>query len=197
MKRVIGVTGGIASGKSNVCNVIKEAGYPVLDCDKITQELSDINMPIYNAIVNAFGQEFLLEDKKLDKKKISKLIFNNDAAKLRLNQVTHPIIREELIKRIGEIQDGLVFVEVPLLFEAKFNDICDKVICVFLTKKRQVERLMDREGIDEDYALAKIHSQMDLYLKREMSDYVVDSKGDFDETKKQVINIIDLIKEGV
>lgn len=197
MKRVIGVTGGIASGKSNVCNVIKEAGYPVLDCDKITQELSNVDMPIYNAIVNAFGSDFVLEDKSLDKKKLSKLIFNNDAAKIRLNQVTHPIIRDELIKRIGEIQDGLVFVEVPLLYEAKFNDICDKVICVFLTKKRQVERLMEREGIDEDYALAKIHSQMDLYLKREMADYVVDSKGDFDETKKQVINIIDIIKEGV
>jgi len=197
MKRVIGVTGGIASGKSNVCNVIKELGYPVLDCDKITAELSQKDLPIYKAIVKNFGSDYLLPDGELDKKKIGKLIFNNDGAKVKLNQISHPLIREELIKRIGEYSDGLVFIEVPLLYEAKFNDICDKVICVFLKKKNQVERLMEREGIDEDYALAKIHSQMDLYLKKAMADYVVDSKGDFDETRNQVIEIINRIKEGV
>ena len=80
------------------------------------------------------------------------------------------------------------------MYEAKFDSICDKVICVFLSQKYQVERLMEREGIDEDYALAKIHSQMDLYMKKSLADYVINSKGNFDETRQQVIDVINNIK---
>lgn len=195
MKLVIGVTGGIASGKSNVCNVIKELGYPVIDCDKITKELSEINKPIYNAILNNFGNDFLLEDDNLDKKKISKLVFSDSSKKMILDSITHPIIKDEVLRQLSLYESGLVFVEIPLLYEAKFDSICDKVICVFLSKKKQVERLIEREGIDEDYALKKIHSQMDLYMKKSLADYVIDSKGSFEETKLQVENIINKLKE--
>ena len=195
MKLVIGVTGGIASGKSNVCNVIKELGYPVIDCDKITKELSEINKPIYNAILNNFGNNFLLEDDNLDKKKISKLVFSDPSKKMILDSITHPIIKDEVLRQLSLYESGLVFVEIPLLYEAKFDSICDKVICVFLSKKKQVERLIEREGIDEDYALKKIHSQMDLYMKKSLADYVIDSKGSFEETKLQVENIINKLKE--
>ena len=124
------------------------------------------------------------------------MIFNNSSAKNLINDTTHPIIREYLLEEIKKIPDGLVFIEVPLLYEAKFDNICDKVICVFLKKKYQVERLMQREGIDEDYALAKIHSQMDLYLKREKADYVIDSHGSFEETEKEVKNVLEDILKG-
>lgn len=194
MKRIIGVTGGIASGKSNVCTIIAEQGYPVIDCDKITAELSVKGGSLYNVIIEKFGKEFLLEDGEIDRKKLGKLIFNNSAAKLLINSATHPIIIDEVKRRIGEIPSGLIFVEAPLLYESKLNEICDKVICVFLQKKHQVERLMEREGIDEDYALAKIHSQMDLYMKKTLADYVIDSKGTFDETKNQVLKVLDELK---
>lgn len=194
MKRVIGVTGGIASGKSNVCSVLNELGYPVIDADKISFELSQKGMPIYKAIRESFGDDYLLENGEIDRKKLGKLIFKNSAAKLILNQISHPIILEEIKRQISSYKDGLIFIEVPLLYEAKLEGLCDKVICVFLSKKLQVERLIEREGIDEDYALAKIHSQMDLYMKKSLADYVIDSKGSFDETKAQVINIINEIK---
>ncbi len=194
MKRIIGVTGGIASGKSNVCNIISKEGYPVIDCDKITAELSIKGGPLYNVIIEKFGNDFLLDDEELDRKKLAKQIFNNPESKKVLDSVTHPIIKDEVVRQIDLIDDGLVFVEAPLLYESKFNDMCDKVICVFLKKKLQVLRLMEREGIDEDYALAKIHSQMDLYLKKEMADYVIDSSGTFDETKLLVLNVINDIK---
>ena len=195
MKMVIGITGGIASGKSNVCNVIKEFGYPVIDCDKITRELSEINKPIYNAILEKFGNDFLLDDYNLDKKKISKLVFSDPSKKNLLDSITHPIIKDEVLRQLSLYSSGLVFVEIPLLYEAKFDSICDKVICVFLSKKKQIERLIEREGIDEDYALKKIHSQMDLYMKKSLADYVIDSKGSFEETKLQVENIINKLKE--
>ncbi|MBQ7641695.1 MAG: dephospho-CoA kinase [Acholeplasmatales bacterium] len=194
MKRVIGITGGIASGKSNVCAVIKELGYPIIDCDEITRRNYEIDGKIYKVVLERFGKDFLLDDGNIDRKKLGKLVFNNSSAKMLLNSITHPIIKEELLKEIAKYNDGLVFVEIPLLYEAKFETICDKIICVFLSQKYQVERLMAREGIDEDFALKKIHSQMDLYMKKSLADYVINSKGSFDETRLQVIDVINNIK---
>lgn len=194
MKQIIGVTGGIASGKSNVCNIIEQEGYPVIDCDKITAELSVQGGLLYNVIVKEFGEDFLLDNGDLDRKKLAKKIFNDSKSKEVLDKITHPIIYEEVKKRLDKISDGLVFLEAPLLYESKFDNICDKIICVFLQKRLQVQRLMDREGIDEDYALAKIHSQMDLYIKKSLADFVIDSKGTFDETKLLVLNVINDIK---
>ncbi len=194
MKQIIGVTGGIASGKSNVCNIIEQEGYPVIDCDKITAELSVQGGLLYNVIVKEFGEDFLLDNGDLDRKKLAKKIFNDSKSKELLDKITHPIIYEEVKKRLDKISDGLVFLEAPLLYESKFDNICDKIICVFLQKRLQVQRLMDREGIDEDYALAKIHSQMDLYMKKSLADFVIDSKGTFEETKLLVLNVINDIK---
>ncbi|MBR3617820.1 MAG: dephospho-CoA kinase [Acholeplasmatales bacterium] len=194
MKMVIGITGGIASGKSNVCSVVKELGYPIISCDEITKQDYQIGGKIYNVVLERFGNEYLKDDNTIDRKKLGKLIFNNKSAKMLLDSITHPIIKEELLKEIEKYDDGLILVEIPLLYEAKFDSICDKVICVFLSQKYQVERLMEREGIDEDFALAKIHSQMDLYMKKSLADYVINSKGNFDETRQQVIDVINNIK---
>ena len=194
LKKVIGITGGIASGKSNVCHVIKNEGYQIIDSDKINRELSLKGQPIYLKIVEKFGNDFLTTDGEIDKKKLAKLIFHNSKAKEELNNLSHPIIIDEIKRQISLSLDDIVFVEIPLLYEAHLEYLCDKIICVFLNKKTQVERLMQREGIDEDYALEKIHSQMDLYEKKLKADFVVDSKGDFEETKKQVIEIINKIK---
>ena len=196
MKSVIGITGGIASGKSNVSNVIKDLGYPVIDSDQIVKELSEKNMPLYNAYIKEFGPDYLDIKGNLDKKKLAKIVFHDVKAKERMNKISHPIIVEEIKNRINKYNDGLIFVDIPLLYEAKLEYLCDKIICVFLKKKLQVERLMARDGIDEDYALAKIHSQMDLYAKKELADYVIDSQGEFDETKKQVIEVINDILGG-
>ena len=194
MKKVIGITGGIATGKSNVCQVIHELGYPIISCDEITNRNYQIGGKIYNVVLERFGNEYLLDDGNIDRKKLGKLIFNNESAKILLNSITHPIIKDELLKEIEKYNEGLIFVEIPLLYEAKFESICDSVICVFLSQKYQVERLMERDGIDEDFALKKIHSQMDLYMKKSLADYVVNSKGKFDETRLQVIDIINKIK---
>lgn len=195
MKRIIGITGGIASGKSNVCNVLSNMGYPVINCDEISKKLSIKGEALYNVIKEHFGDEYLLDDGELNKKKIAQLIFNDSASKILLDSITHPIIIEEVKRQIYEHSDDIIFVEAPLLYEAHMETMFDKIICVFLSKKFQVERLMERDKIDEDYALAKIHSQMDLYLKKSLADYVIDSKGTFDETKNQVEKIIKEIKE--
>ena len=128
---VIGITGGIASGKSNVCQIITDLGYPVINCDKITSDLSEIDGPIYKAILIEFGEDYFTFDLQLDKKKLAKLIFHDEEAKSRLNKVTHPIIIDEVKNRLSLIDDGLVFVEAPLLYEAKMEEPFNKIVCVF------------------------------------------------------------------
>ena len=193
MRKVIGVTGGISSGKSNVISIIKRQGFKVIDCDLINHNLQKINMPIYNAIKEAFGSSYFLDNKELDRKKLGELIFHNEDEKLKLNSISHPIIKEEVLKEINKA-DGIVFVDVPLLYESKFDSLCDKVICVYLNKETQIKRLMERDHIDYSYAKAKIASQMDLDQKRDLADYVIDSKGSFQETYDQVLKILEMIK---
>lgn len=193
MRKVIGVTGGIASGKSNVISIIKRQGFKVIDCDLINHNLQKINMPIYNAIKEAFGSSYFLDNGELDRKKLGELIFHNEKEKLKLNSISHPIIKEEVLKEINKA-DGIVFVDVPLLYESKFDSLCDKVICVYLNRKMQIERLMERDHIDYSYAKTKIASQMDLDQKRDLADYVIDSKGSFQETERQVLKILEMIK---
>ena len=116
MKMVIGITGGIASGKSNVCNVIKELGYPIISCDEITKQDYQIGGKIYNVVLERFGNEYLKDDNTIDRKKLAKLIFNNKSAKMLLDSITHPIIKDELLNEISKYDDGLIFVEIPLLY---------------------------------------------------------------------------------
>ena len=176
MKRVIGITGGIASGKSNVSNVIKSLGYHVIDSDLITHKLEDIGGKVYNAIVLAFGNSYLKDDKSLDRKKLGNLIFSDAKAKEKLNSISHPIIVDEIKKEINNINDEMIFVDIPLLYESKLEYLCDKIICVYLPKNEQIKRLIFRDNIDEEFAIKKVDSQMSLDKKKELADYVIDSR---------------------
>lgn len=194
MKQIIGVTGGIASGKSNVCNVIKELGFKVIDLDEITHLLYQKGNSIYEAILKNFGLEYLDSNEEIDRKKLGKLIFQNQEAKEKLNSITHPLILARMKEEMDKLDDKIIFLDIPLLFEAKLEYLCDKIICVYLEESLQVKRLMERDHIDYDYAMQKIHSQMDLNIKKDKADYVIHSKGSLDETKALVKTIINEIK---
>lgn len=194
MKQLIGVTGGIASGKSNVCNVIRSLGYKVIDSDAITHLLYQRGNSVYNAIINTFGKEYLDSNLEIDRKKLGKYIFSNEEAKNKLNSVTHPLILAKMKEEIDKSNDKIIFLDIPLLFEAKLEYLCDKIICVYLEESIQVQRLMERDHIDYDYAMLKIHSQMDLNIKKDKADYVIHSKGSLDETEALVKTIINEIE---
>lgn len=194
MKKVIGITGGIASGKSNIVNVIKDEGYKVLSCDEIYLNLSQIGMPIYNNILKTFGDSFLLKNKELDKKKLGKLIFNDKGKKELLNSITHPLIKNVLISEINNSLDEYLFIEIPLLYEAKFDDLCDLVIVAYIPKEEEIKRLIERDKIDYDYALAKVSSQDSLEDKKAKADYVINTIGTFNETKKDVLDVLKKIR---
>ena len=196
MKMTIGITGGIASGKSFVCSQIKQMGYPLVDCDQINKDLQQIGMPIYNEILNQFGKEFLNEDKTIDRVKLGKLIFANEEDRKKLNNISHPLIINEMKRRIDEF-DGIVFVEIPLLFETGLEHLCDKIICVFVDEITQINRLMARDSIEYDYTISKIKAQMPLEYKKEKSNFIIDSSLGFEDTKRQINEIINILKETV
>ncbi len=197
MKLIVGITGGIACGKSNVCQNIRDLGYTVLDCDKISYELSLKGNIVYKEIIEAFGSDYLLSDGQIDRRKLGKLIFSNEESRILLNSISHPHIKNELLRQINSLSDKLVFIEVPLLFESGFNELCNCVICIYLERELQIKRLMERDLIDREYAITKISSQMDLERKKLLADYIIDTKGSFDDTKKQVEKIIKEIKRSV
>lgn len=194
MKKVIGITGGIASGKSVASNIIKKLGYPVIDADIISKKLSEKGNSCYNAIVDTFGEEYLLESKELDRKKLGKLIFNDSSKKELLNSITHPLILEEIERQISTFENGVIFLDIPLLYESKMEFLCDEVICVYVNKDLQIKRLMERDGIDREFAIAKINSQLDLEKKKLMADYFINSDNTLIAEEYQIKNIIDKIK---
>ena len=194
MKKIIGITGGIASGKSTVCNYIRTLGYPVIDSDAIARELSQKGNSLYDAILSSFGVEYLDAKGEIDRHKLGSYIFKNSKARQHLNAITHPKIVEEIQKKIKKCKENIIFLDIPLLFEAKLLYLCDTIVCVYVSKDIQLNSLLNRYHIVESYALEKINSQLSLEIKRDASDFVIESKEDLNETKENVLKIIKNIK---
>ncbi len=195
MSKIIGITGGIASGKSNIIRIIKEKGYKIINSDQIYNDLVQKGGIIYQNILNNFGPDYLDDDGNIDRIKLGKLIYNDNNQRIKLNNITHPIIKDVIKKEIKKSNDSLIFVEIPLLFEAKFEDICDFIIVSYLPKDIQIKRLMYRDNIDKEYAIKKINSQMQLDEKKELADFIIDTSSTFKNTEKQVIELLDKLKE--
>lgn len=195
MSKIIGITGGISTGKSNVINTIKQEGYKIISSDEVYKTLALKGNIIYNNILATFGDDYLDNNGNIDKHKLGKLIYNNEELRLKLNSITHPFIKDEIKKEIKESNDDIIFIEIPLLFEVGWQDLCDKIILCYLNKEEQIKRLMARDNISRDYAISKINSQMNLEDKKALSDYIIDTKGSFAETKIQTLDILKKIKE--
>lgn len=193
--KVIGITGGIASGKSFVSSVVKKAGYPVIDADLISKELSQKGGAVYHAIIKTFGESYLDKNNEIDRQKLGSLIFNDKQAKGLLNSISHPLIVEEMERQIASAKSDLVFVDVPLLYESGLENMFDKIICVYLPRRIQIERLMNRDNISYEYAVKKIESQSSLEQKKAKADFVINSSNSFDYVESNVIELIKKLKE--
>lgn len=183
MKKVIGITGGIASGKSNITSLLRQMGYPVIDSDAISRRLSEPDGSIYQVIIKEFGKEYLKEDLTIDRSRLGRYIFCNEYARQRLNNISHPFIVQEIKNQINQIEKGLLFLDIPLLYEAHLEYLCDEVICIYLPYDIQLKRLMARDQIESSYAQEKIASQMSLEEKKKKADYVIDTSGTFEQTE--------------
>jgi dephospho-CoA kinase len=190
---VIGLTGGIASGKSTVANMLIEKGITVIDADIIAKQAVERGMPAYRQIIDEFGEDILLENGDIDRRKLGALVFTNEQKRLALNSIVHPAVREEMLKRRDESianQETFVVLDIPLLFESKLESLVDKIIVVSVTKELQLGRLIKRNQLTEEEALSRIRSQMPLEEKVSRADNVIDNSGTLEETKQQLEEIL-------
>ena len=193
--KVIGITGSISSGKSVVTDYLRSKKYKVIDSDEISKELFN-NPRVIKMIVNAFGIE-VLENNMINRKLLGQIIFNDREKRIKLNNIVHPLVKKEILRQIDEYANNdLIFVDIPLLFEAKFEDLVDYIIVVNVEKEIQIERLMARDNIDREYAEKKINSQMSLEEKCQMANFIIDNSFDICYTYKQIDEIINKVKKG-
>ncbi|MCG3718847.1 dephospho-CoA kinase [Aliarcobacter butzleri] len=186
-KNAIALTGGISTGKSTVCNLLKLHGFLTIDADKIAHKLLDENS---SKIEKMFGKEYV-ENGKVLRKELGKIIFSNEENKLKLEALLHPLIKEEIIKesKIYEEQNKPYFVDIPLFFE-KMHYPISKSLVIYTPKELQIQRLMKRDNIDEKEAKLKISNQMDIEEKKKLADMVIDNSKDLKHLQNEVERVI-------
>ncbi|WP_249598658.1 dephospho-CoA kinase [Peribacillus frigoritolerans] len=193
MGQIIGITGGIASGKSTVSLYLQELGFTIVDADLASRAVVEPGEEAYHQVVEAFGEDILLTDGNIDRVKLGSIIFNDQEKRLVLNGIVHPAVRNWMrVKTEAALSSGeeTVFMDIPLLFESKLTFMVDKTLLIYVDEQVQLKRLMNRNGLSETEALARINSQMPLADKKALADAVIDNNGDINETKRQVKAIL-------
>lgn len=192
MYKIIGLTGGIASGKTTVSDDLKKRGYTVLDADAYSRKTTAKNGPAIPAIKKAFGNDIVNAEGELDRKKLGNIIFNDADKRRELNDIVHPLIREMMNSDEQKfIKEGHVFLDIPLLFENGLNERCDVVVTVFVDRDTQLKRLTARNNLTIEEAEARINSQMPLTEKVSRSDYRLDNNGNLDALYEQIDRLLE------
>lgn len=193
MTLVIGLTGGIASGKSTVSQMIKEKGIRVVDADIIAKEAVSKGAPALHQIVQTFGEEVLLPNGELNRQQLGAIIFSDEEKRKKLNAIVHPEVRKEMLEQRDEgvsNNETFVVLDIPLLFESKLEGLVDRIIVVYTTPDLQLSRLMNRNDLSEEEALNRIHSQQPLEEKCQKADRVIENTKDLAFMRKQLENIL-------
>ncbi|NLJ72910.1 MAG: dephospho-CoA kinase [Syntrophomonadaceae bacterium] len=197
--KIVGLTGGIASGKSTVAGVFAELGAYIIDADKVAHEIVEPNNPAWRDVISFFGEEILNADKTINRERLGEIVFNNADLLDKLNKITHPRIMEKFKDELQAIRENnpnaIVIMEVPLLYETHLERMCDLVVVVWVDRETQKDRLMRRDSISGDSAVKRIDSQMDLDEKAKIADYVIDNRKTIEETIKIATNYYNEIKE--
>jgi dephospho-CoA kinase len=187
---LVGLTGGIASGKSSVSRQLVELGCRLIDADLLAREVVQPGQPAWRAIVEAFGRDVIAPDGQLDRKRLGALVFADPARRKVLEGITHPAItarRQALVDAwAAEAFDGVVVLDIPLLVEVGGAGHVDRVIVVYADRDTQLDRLMRRDGFDRAEAERRVGSQMALAEKVRHAHYVIDNSGTPEETAAQV-----------
>jgi dephospho-CoA kinase len=192
MTKIIGITGGIASGKSTVVAEIKKHGYQVIDADQVVHELQAKGGKLYQALCNWLGSEILQENGELDRKKLGQLIFSSKDMLEKSSCLQNGIIREELARRRDELAktQDVFFMDIPLLIEHDYMEWFDDIWLVHLDEKTQLERLVMRNHFSKEEAKKRMASQMSTEAKKPYADKLLDNSGDLTELKAQINQLL-------
>jgi dephospho-CoA kinase len=187
--KVIGLTGGIGSGKSTVAQFLAELGAVVIDADKVGHEAFKPATPAWNDVVAAFGKEVIAENGEVDRKKLGAIVFGSPEALQKLNRIMHSRMREMVREQIEEYRRqgvDVVVLEAPVLIEANWTPLVDEVWVTLASESEVVRRLKEKRGLEEEQILARIHSQISSEERMKHASVVINNDGDLDEMKKKV-----------
>ncbi|NME42256.1 dephospho-CoA kinase [Ligilactobacillus agilis] len=190
MTYILGLTGGIASGKSTVSAYLAQNGALIIDADLIARQVVAKKSSGLKQIVAKFGGEILTASGELDRKKLGKLVFSNKDLLKALTDITGPLIRAEILREIEaakKAQVKLVVLDIPLLFETGYQTLCDKVMVVTIPSKLQLERVMKRDNLSAAEARKRIANQLPASKRNELADVLIDNSKSVAETYQQVL----------
>ena len=184
------MTGNIGSGKSTVAAMLRDAGIPILDADRISREVTAPGGRAYDAVVQAFGRGILRDDGSIDRKRLAHIVFSDPGSRERLERITHPAILEAMKESIAGIErEGhrAAVVEATLIHEAGRKGLFEAVISVTCDRETALSRLAARDGMSRGQSEARLRAQMDATRKAGASEYEIDNTGDLEETRRQVV----------
>lgn len=194
MSKILGLTGGIACGKSTISAYLKEFGLPVIDADECSRAVVEKDSIGLEKLTEIFGSKILENDGTLNRKALGQIVFSDSEQLSLLNSVMEPLIREEISRRLNQENNAdLVVLDAPLLIEQHYDKICDFIMTIDVSKKIQLERLIERDNLSEDEAKSRIESQLSSRERNGFADVVIDSSGTVEQTRKQVIKWLETI----
>ena len=193
MGKIIGITGGIASGKSTVTNFLREKGFQVVDADTVVHQLQKPGGRLYQVLVQHFGQEIILENGELDRPLLASLIFSNPEEREWSKQTQGEIIREELAALRDQLAqtETIFFMDIPLLFEQDYSAWFDETWLVYVNRDVQVERFMKRDYLSKEVAESRLATQWSLEEKKKLASHVLDNNGSRDQLVSQVVKLLE------
>ena len=196
MGKIIGITGGIASGKSTVTNFLRKQGFQVVDADAVVHQLQKPGGSLFQALVQHFGQKIILENGELNRTLLASLIFSNTDEREWSKQIQGEIIREELATLRDQLAqtEEIFFMDIPLLFEQDYVSWFDETWLVYVDRDVQVERLMKRDHLSKDEAEFRLAAQWPLEKKKDLASYVLDNNGSRDQLVSQVVTQLKIIE---
>ncbi|MEY9092661.1 dephospho-CoA kinase [Paenibacillus sp. RC84] len=186
----IGLTGGIACGKSTVSAMLVRRGAILIDADRIAREVVEPGSPVLAQVAAHFGQDMLLPDGSLHRKRLGETVFGNEEARKALEDLLHPSIRALMKERMAaaerEFPDKLVVVDVPLLYESGLQSMFSSVMVVYVPREVQLRRLMERDGLNAEQAESRLAAQWPIERKKELADSCIDNSGTLEQTERLV-----------
>ena len=195
--KLVGLTGGIASGKSTVAAILRRLGASIINADELSREVVQPGQDAWKEIIKSFGPDILQENKALDRRKLRKIVFDNPEARKKLEAIIHPRVRALAERRISELAaagSSVIVYEVPLLFEAQIHLWLRPVILVACDLETQKKRLLERDHLTELEAQQHLDAQMSLEKKRKLADYVIENDGTREELEQQVRAVLQKIQ---
>ncbi|MFP4199971.1 MAG: dephospho-CoA kinase [Clostridia bacterium] len=191
---VVGLTGGLGSGKSTVADLVRERKIPVVDADRLAREVVRPRGEAYGPVVEEFGRGILNEDGCIDRARLAAIVFQNAKSRRRLERLIHPPVVRRMVTEIDRARERgepVIVLDVPLLFEVGLEDLCDRTWVVWAREDQRIRRLATRDGMDPEDVRLRMQAQMSLEEKMDLADVVIDNSGSLEDTRRRVELLLD------